>query len=227
MSSGRTKVLLLVSCGIGVASGIQRVLGGTSKHDISFANLDDQKRKIELYTYIMISIGVLLLVALSTKLCFLLGAKSDTKKRIHAESSRKDGGGNAGAVGPESDSSATAPSSSTFGRIFSSSPRKEGDADPSRDASPAAKAAAASPEAAGDSNKQRRKLLLSNKGQIKRHVSHHEEDMGELINDNNTAAIMMSEMTQQDLPPVVPPEAENRPRRKMKMKMGSRGVKFE
>jgi hypothetical protein len=220
MSSGRTEVLLLASCGIGVASGIQRVLGGTSKHDISFANLDDQKRKIELYAYIMISIGVLLLVALSTKLCFLLGAKSDTKKRIHAESSRKAGGGNA--VGPESDSSATAPSSSTFGRMFSSSPRNGGDAGPIRDASPAA-----SPEAAGNSNKPRRKLLLSNKGEIKRHVSHHEVDPGEVINDNNTAAIMMSEMTQQDLPPVVPPEAENRPRRKMKMKVGSRGVKFE
>lgn len=214
-------ILLAVHC----VEALQRILGGTSKAKISFEDLEGQKEIIEAYAYVGSSIGVLILVGLVANLCYLLGAKNDAQKKIFAEMSVKTSPMNSPMNSPrnsapppgspgqrhsaDGDTSVRRGADSTFEET-----KRQSDVDTVNPSSPAHGGRGdveLRKQASGNSPK--RKLVLTSSGQLRKHASSSKVDVDPTLPST------------EQLPPVAPPpNAADRPRRKLKMKVGESGI---
>ena len=201
---------------------LQRILGGTSKDEISFANLDGQKQTILNYAYSFSTFGVVILLGLVAHLCYLMSAKNDTQKKVFAEVSSKkvnrlpEGEMNyhdpaAPVAGPESSRGYNGVARRNEA-IFEETKRDERGRSPSSPGSPARDGGRI--EMAQRSESPKRKLVVTSSGHLKRHAPIR-SDVG-----NSSPA-----PSREQLPPIAPvPDAGDRPRRKLKMKMGEKGL---
>lgn len=194
---------------------LQRILGGTSKDEISFANLDGQKRTIQNYAYAFSTFGVVILVGLVVQLCYLISAKNDTQKKIYAEISSKKRGQQEGhapfaAVGPESSQNyneVAIGSESKHDETKRQSEDREGN--PARDGGRVEMMQRTS-------QSPKRKLILTSSGQLKAHAQQSRSE------DSNPS---VSVPNREQLPPIAPPpDAGDRPKRKLKMRMNEKGL---
>lgn len=202
--------ICIVTLIVSVVEGLQRILGGTSKAGISFENLKGQKETIEVYAYVGSSIGALVLVVMVANLCYLLGAKNDAQKKIYAEMSEKASPRNAPALLNDSEQL----------RDVSGAPDET-----NRQIDNASMSHGSNPRRNGEinfkvkeetnNNSSKRKLLITSSGQLRKHVS-----SDGVETDPITPLVPTQEIPVSSLPA----KAEDRPRRKLKMKVHESGI---